>query len=166
MIPLPRMRPNRADARRGSSFEKPFRDARLGPTQPTDPPGCASLGEWSQPGQARMTQFAFDDRRATVKHNSRPTTPVASPGLWDAATGAFHGALLHRAMVARGWTVRDFAGQARLNICSVYNAIHGRPVRDGTAIRIFETLEKRAPMTVVLDRVEIDALEPDPRGGR
>lgn len=55
-------------------------------------------------------------------------------------------------MVARGWTVKDFAIQARLNICSVYNAMHGKPVRDGTAIRIFETLEKRSPMIVVLDR--------------
>ena len=54
--------------------------------------------------------------------------------------------------MARGWTVREFAGQARLNICSVYNAMHGKPVRDGTTIRIFETLEKRAPMMVVLDR--------------
>jgi hypothetical protein len=111
-------------------------------------------------------QLAFDGRRATAPQNSQPPTPVASPGLWDAATGAFHGALLHRAMVARGWTVRDFAVQARLNICSVYNAMHGKPVRDGTAIRIFETLEKRAPMMVVIEREEVEALKPDPCGGR
>jgi hypothetical protein len=30
----------------------------------------------------------------------------------------------------------------------VYAAIHGRRVRDTTAIRIFETLERRSPMTV------------------
>jgi len=93
-----------------------------------------------------------DDRRATGISNPQKPSPIAPPGLWDAATGTFHGALLRRAIVARGWTVRDFAGQARLNICSVYNAMHGKPVRDGTTIRIFEALEKRAPMMVVLDR--------------
>jgi len=91
------------------------------------------------------------DRRATGISNPQKPSPITPPGLWDAATGTFHGALLRRAIVARGWTVRDFAGQARLNICSVYNALHGKPVRDGTAIHIFEALEKRAPMMVVLD---------------
>src|ERR1039457_264529 len=97
-------------------------------------------------------QATADDRRATGISNPQKPSPIAPPGLWDAATGTFHGALLRRAIVARGWTVRDFAGQARLNICSVYNAMHGKPVRDGTTIRIFEALEKRAPMLVVLDR--------------
>ncbi len=100
----------------------------------------------------RMMQLTPDDHRGAPTATSRPPATAPPSSLWDAATGAFQGALLHRAMVARGWTVKDFAIQARLNICSVYNAMHGKPVRDGTAIRIFETLEKRAPMIVVLDR--------------
>jgi hypothetical protein len=37
-----------------------------------------------------------------------------------------------------------------MNSASLYNALAGRRVRDGTAIRIFDTLEKRSPMTVAL----------------
>lgn len=70
-------------------------------------------------------------------------------GLWDAAQGAFYGSTLHDSIVARGWTVREFAHASRLDPASVYGAIRGRRVRDTTAIRIFETLEKRRPMTVV-----------------
>lgn len=70
-------------------------------------------------------------------------------GLWDAASGAFVGASLRRSIVARGWTIPAFARASRLDPGSVYAAIHGRRVRDTTAIRIFETLERRQPMTVV-----------------
>ncbi len=70
-------------------------------------------------------------------------------GLWDSAQGAFYGSSLHRSIVARGWTVQDFARASRLNPASVYNAMRGRRVRDTTAIRIFETLERRPPMSVV-----------------
>jgi predicted transcriptional regulator len=70
-------------------------------------------------------------------------------GLWDATAGAFVGANLRRSIVARGWTVPDFARASRLDPGSVYGAIQGRRVRDATAIRIFETLERRSPMTVV-----------------
>jgi predicted transcriptional regulator len=70
-------------------------------------------------------------------------------GLWDATSGAFLGANLRRSILARGWTVPDFARASRIDPGSVYAAIHGRRVRDTTAIRIFETLERRSPMTVV-----------------
>jgi predicted transcriptional regulator len=72
-------------------------------------------------------------------------------GLWSPETRSFDGVRLRRAIVARGWTVSEFARAARLNVQSVYNALSGKPVRDGTAIRIFETLEKRAPMMSALD---------------
>jgi predicted transcriptional regulator len=71
--------------------------------------------------------------------------------LWNAETRAFDGPRLRRAIVARGWTVAEFAGAARVRTASLYNALSGRPVRDGTAIRIFEALEKRNPMGIALE---------------
>jgi hypothetical protein len=38
-----------------------------------------------------------------------------------------------------------------MNPASVYNALGGKRVRDRTAIHIFDTLEKRAPMGVALE---------------
>lgn len=71
--------------------------------------------------------------------------------LWNPETPAFDGPRLRRAIVARGWTVATFAGVARINVASLYNALKGRRVRDTTAVRIFETLERRQPMTVAVD---------------
>ena len=73
-----------------------------------------------------------------------------SAGLWNAETRAFDGGALRRAIVARAWTTPEFARAARMNPASLYNALRGRPVRDATAIRIFDTLEKRPPMVVAL----------------
>jgi predicted transcriptional regulator len=75
--------------------------------------------------------------------------PMNERGLWDAAQGAFYGSILHQSIVARGWTIKDFARASRLDPGSVYHAIHGGRVRDATAIRIFQTLERRPPMTIV-----------------
>jgi len=80
---------------------------------------------------------------------SRPVWQMGDPGLWDAAQGAFYGSSLHQSIVARGWTIKDFARASQLDPGSIYGAIRGRRVRDATAIRIFETLERRRPMTVV-----------------
>ncbi len=71
--------------------------------------------------------------------------------LWSPETRAFDGSRLRRAIISRGWTVAEFASASRIHAASVYNALSGRPVRDGTAIRIFETLERRKPMNVALD---------------
>ena len=71
--------------------------------------------------------------------------------LWDAQTRAFDGSRLRRAIVARGWTVPEFARVARIHVASAYNAVAGKRVRDATAIRIFESLEKRQPMMVAID---------------
>jgi predicted transcriptional regulator len=73
-----------------------------------------------------------------------------STALWSSETRAFDGGALRRAIVARGWTAPEFARAARMNSASLYNALAGRRVRDGTAVRIFDTLEKRPPMTVAL----------------
>ena len=75
----------------------------------------------------------------------------ANEWLWNAETRAFDGPRLRRAIIARGWTTSEFARAARVNVASVYNALSGRRVRDGTAIRIFETLEKRNPMMVAVE---------------
>lgn len=75
----------------------------------------------------------------------------ANEGLWSAETRAFNGPRLRRAIVARGWTTAEFARTARVKVASVYNALSGRRVRDGTAIRIFETLERRNPMMVAVE---------------
>ncbi len=72
-------------------------------------------------------------------------------GLWSPETRSFDGARLRRAIVARGWTVPEFARAAKLNAQSIYNALSGKTVRDGTAIRVFETPEKREPMASALD---------------
>jgi predicted transcriptional regulator len=71
-------------------------------------------------------------------------------GLWDETVHGFRGAVLQRAILARGWTVSDFARAAHVHPASVYNALNGSRVRDSTAIRIFETLEKRQPMSVAI----------------
>jgi predicted transcriptional regulator len=88
----------------------------------------------------------------TMAAGDRPQTDTSEEGsvrgLWDATAGAFVGANLRRSILARGWTVPDFARASRIDPGSVYAAIHGRRVRDTTAIRIFETLERRSPMTV------------------
>jgi predicted transcriptional regulator len=70
--------------------------------------------------------------------------------LWNAECQAFDGVRLRRAIVARGWTAPEFARAAKLNVQSIYNALSGKAVRDGTAIRIFEALEKRQPMASAL----------------
>jgi predicted transcriptional regulator len=75
----------------------------------------------------------------------------ANEWLWSAEARAFDGPRLRRAIIARGWTTSEFAKAARVNVASVYNALSGRRVRDGTAIRIFETLEKREPMMVAVE---------------
>jgi predicted transcriptional regulator len=71
-------------------------------------------------------------------------------GLWDETTHGFRGKALHRAILARGWTVPEFARTARVHPASIYHALDSRRVRDSTAIRIFEALEKRQPMLIAI----------------
>lgn len=66
--------------------------------------------------------------------------------LWHPEDGRFDPGRLRRAIVSRGWTVTEFAQVARIYPGTLYRALTGRPTNDGTAIRIFQTLEKRRPM--------------------
>jgi predicted transcriptional regulator len=75
--------------------------------------------------------------------------------LWNPATRSFEGAMLHRALIARGYTVDEFAKDSGVKHWSLYNALKGRRIRDQTAIKIFKTLEKRNPMPVVYESLEV-----------
>jgi predicted transcriptional regulator len=75
--------------------------------------------------------------------------------LWNPATRSFEGPMLHRALIARGYTMEAFAVESGVQRWSIYNALRGRRVRDQTAIRIFRALEKRNPMTVVYESLEV-----------
>lgn len=76
------------------------------------------------------------------------SVPSTDRPFWDPASGRFDGAALRGAVVARRWTVREFAQLARISNACLYNALGSRGVSDRTAIRIFETLAKREPMMV------------------
>jgi predicted transcriptional regulator len=75
--------------------------------------------------------------------------------IWNPARKAFEGPMLHRALIARGYTVDEFARESGVKSWSLYNALKGRHVRDATAIKIFKALEKRNPMTVVYETLEV-----------
>jgi hypothetical protein len=76
---------------------------------------------------------------------AEPAGPVY---LWNPAVSRFDGPRLRLAIVSRGWTVAEFARASRVDIGSVHNAIKGKRLRDSTVIRMFETLEKRVPMSI------------------
>ncbi len=74
--------------------------------------------------------------------------------LWNRTTRSFDGPMLHRALIARGYTVDAFAEDSGVKPWTLYNALKGRRIRDETAIKIFRTLEKRNPMPVVYEEVQ------------
>lgn len=96
-----------------------------------------------------MVAFAAHKSSTAPTEPPRPAAPVGGP-LWDPATGAFDGPLLRRAIIARGWTIPEFARLTRAHVATIYHALKGRRVRDSTAIRIFEALEKRSPMPIAI----------------
>lgn len=67
---------------------------------------------------------------------------------WNPRTGIFDSAQLRMAIVMRGWTVVEFAKVAQVSRGCLYNALMGSGVTDRTAIRIFQTLAKRKPVTL------------------
>ena len=73
------------------------------------------------------------------------------PMLWNPEVRRFDGPRLRLAIIARGWTVREFARAAKVDVASVNNAIRGNRLRDSTVIRMFEALQKREPMSVAQD---------------
>ena len=62
---------------------------------------------------------------------------------WNPRSGAFDGAQLRRAIVLRGWTVREFAGVSKVSLACLYRALGGYGVRDDTANKIFHGLRQR-----------------------
>lgn len=69
-----------------------------------------------------------------------------TPEFWNPKTGAFDTSQLRLAIVIRGWTVQEFASDARVSLGCLYNALKGCGVSDRTAIRMFKTLATRQPV--------------------
>jgi len=86
-------------------------------------------------------------RLEAAKHEVVPVAAVAerAPRLWGAASGRFQPVRLRAAIVARGWTVREFAALAGVSPACLYNALQRRAVSDRTVVRIVTTLDTRAP---------------------
>lgn len=68
-------------------------------------------------------------------HHPRP--------LWNAASGRFDPVRLRGAIVARAWTVREFAVAAGVSRACLYKALGGRATSDRTAIAIATALASR-----------------------
>ncbi len=90
------------------------------------------------PGRPRLLRQVADD--------SLPSRP-----LWDAATGQFDPSGLRGAIVARGWTVREFSRAAGVSHESVYRALRRFAVSDRTVVRIVAALESRTPSELIGD---------------
>lgn len=69
-------------------------------------------------------------------------------GGWDPKTRCFDPLWLRSAIVARRWTVSEFAVEAKLTKTARDRALAGLPIADVTTIRILSTLELRQPMKV------------------
>ena len=80
-----------------------------------------------------------------------PESPQAARALWNAASGQFNGVLLRAAIVARGWTVREFARASQTSTGCLYKALGGRAVSDRTVLRIIGLLETRPPSRLLDD---------------
>ena len=92
--------------------------------------------------------------RPRLWHEPTPEAGAPSAGgmpvrLWNAASGQFNGVALRAAIVARGWTVREFAAAAQVSKGCVHNALGGRAVSDRTVLRIVALLETRSPSTLI-----------------
>jgi predicted transcriptional regulator len=62
---------------------------------------------------------------------------------------------LDRLLAPFRYTVDEFAEVSGVKRWSIYNALKGRRIRDYTAIKIFRALEKRNPMPVVYEGLEV-----------
>lgn len=99
----------------------------------------------------------MDVRPRTAPQPSRDVAPGAEeprvPGrrrLWDAASGRFDPVRLRSSVVARGWSVPEFAAASEVSRSCLYKALGGYAVGDRTVVRILRTLDSRAP-TGLLD---------------
>lgn len=75
--------------------------------------------------------------------------PGTTPALWSAASGRFQVVRLRAAIVARGWTVPEFAAIAGISRACMYNALRHQSVSDRTAVRVIRALASRDPFHVV-----------------
>lgn len=81
-----------------------------------------------------------DRRRSELA--SRCANQIEKP-FWNPRSGAFDGAQLRRAIVLRGWTVREFAVVSNVSLACLYRALGDYGVTDDTATKIFNGLRKR-----------------------
>ncbi|MDQ6847516.1 MAG: hypothetical protein M3019_08040 [Candidatus Dormibacteraeota bacterium] len=56
---------------------------------------------------------------------------------------------LRMAIVARGWTVSEFATAAGVSRACLYNVLRHQAASDRTVIRITQTLAAREPLSLV-----------------
>jgi hypothetical protein len=77
------------------------------------------------------------------------TGTAAAVPLWDPASGRFDPVRLRAAIVARGWTVGEFAPASHVSRACLYNALRGQAVGDRTVVRIVTTLDTRAPVPLI-----------------
>jgi hypothetical protein len=89
-----------------------------------------------------------DQRRPGVVHLTACCRP-----LWDPASGRFDPVELRAAIVARGWTVSEFAATAQVSRACMYNALRGQAVSDRTVVRVSRLLDTRTSLGV-LSRAE------------
>jgi lambda repressor-like predicted transcriptional regulator len=75
--------------------------------------------------------------------------PRPSASLWSGASGRFHPVQLRTAIVARGWTVSEFAAAAGVSRACLYNVLRHQAASDRTVIRITQTLAAREPLSLV-----------------
>lgn len=87
---------------------------------------------------------------AEVTGGERGAPAWASRPLWDPASGRFDPIRLRAAILARGWTVAEFACIYGGGRSTFYRVMQGIAPGDRTWIRVNETLATREP-TVLID---------------
>ncbi len=95
--------------------------------------------------------MAFADSRAVGTGARAQAETWNETPFWNPRSGVFDGAQLRLAIVIRGWTVAEFAAACKISLACLYNAIGGCGVSDRTAIRIFQGLALRQPLTSFLE---------------
>lgn len=84
-----------------------------------------------------------------IDRSAQPPVMGTAPALWSAASGRFQVVRLRAAIVARGWTVPEFAAVAGISRACIYNALRHQSVSDRTAVRVNQALASREPLHVV-----------------
>jgi hypothetical protein len=77
------------------------------------------------------------------------TAAAGAVPLWDPASGRFDPVRLRAAIVARGWTVGEFAATSGVSRACLYNALRSQAAADRTVVRIATTLDTRSPVPLI-----------------